>query len=37
MEPVYAIRFTDAARDFIDEQHSRMVTFTVRDSRRMAR
>ena len=28
METVYAIRFTAAARDFIDDQHSRMTTFT---------
>lgn len=32
MEPVYAIRFTSAARDFIDDQHSRMVTFTGRET-----
>jgi len=32
MKPVYAIRLTAAARDFIDEQHSWMKTFTGKEA-----
>jgi plasmid stabilization system protein ParE len=32
MELVYAIRLTAAARDFIEEQHSRMMTFGGKDA-----
>ena len=32
METVYAIRFTAAARDFIDNQHYRMTTLTGKEA-----
>lgn len=32
MEPAYAIRFTSVARDFIDDQCFRMVTFTRKET-----
>lgn len=32
MEPVYAIRFTSAARVFVDDQHFRMVKLTERET-----